>query len=70
MKSLFISSFLCVVSILSYQKATAQYDEFKDPFEGEQGFYKAYFQGDYDAETVLKDLGNDFELILAMLPCH
>lgn len=45
---------------------------FKDPFEGAQGFYTAYFQGDYDAEAVLKDLGKDFEaakLIFKPWPC-
>ena len=34
---------------------------YKDPFEGEQGFYRAYFQGDYDPQPVLKDLGKDFD---------
>ena len=45
---------------------------YKDPFEGEQGFYTAYFQGDYDADAVLKDLGKDFEaakLIFKPWPC-
>ena len=45
---------------------------YKDPFEGQQGFYKAYFQNDYDAEAVLKDLGKDFEaakLIFKPWPC-
>ena len=45
---------------------------FKDPFEGQQGFYTAYFQGDYDPEPVLKGLGEDFEaakLIFKPWPC-
>ena len=45
---------------------------FKDPFEGQQGFYTAYFQGDYDPEPVLKGLGDDFEaakLIFKPWPC-
>jgi len=45
---------------------------FKDPFEGQQGFYKAYLQGDYDPEPVLKGLGEDFEaakLIFKPWPC-
>ena len=45
---------------------------FKDPFEGQQGFYRAYFQNDYDPEPVLRDLGKDFEaakLIFKPWPC-
>ena len=45
---------------------------FKDPFEGEQGFYKAYFQNDYDPEPVLKDLGRLWEaqnLVFKPWPC-
>ena len=45
---------------------------FKDPFEGEQGFYKAYFQNDYDPEPVLKDLGTLWEsanLVFKPWPC-
>ena len=45
---------------------------YKDPFEGQQGFYKAYFNDDYDPEPVLKDLGKDFEaakLIFKPWPC-
>ena len=45
---------------------------FKDPFEGEQGFYKAYFQNDYDSEPVLKDLGVNWEaknLVFKPWPC-
>ena len=45
---------------------------YKDPFEGEQGFYRAYFQGDYDPQPVLKDLGKDFDvgkLIFKPWPC-
>lgn len=45
---------------------------YKDPFEGLQGFYTAYFQGDYDPEPVLANLGEDFEaakLIFKPWPC-
>ena len=45
---------------------------FKDPFEGEQGFYKAYFQSDYDPEPVLRDLGTRWEaqnLVFKPWPC-
>lgn len=45
---------------------------FKDPFEGEQGFYLAYFQNDYDPEAVLAGLGSDWEsskLIFKPWPC-
>ena len=45
---------------------------FKDPFEGQQGFYKAYFQNDYDPEPVLKDLGTLWEcknLVFKPWPC-
>ncbi len=45
---------------------------FKDPFEGEQGFYLAYFQNNYDPAAVLADLGSDWEcakLIFKPWPC-
>ncbi|MBR5337963.1 MAG: MmgE/PrpD family protein [Lachnospiraceae bacterium] len=45
---------------------------FKDPFEGQQGFYTAYFQGDYDKDAILKNLGKDYEaakLIFKPWPC-
>ena len=45
---------------------------FADPFEGKQGFYQAYFQGDYDADKVLEGLGEDFQagqLIFKPWPC-
>ena len=61
-KSALSSAFLAKKGIKGY----------KDPFEGKQGFYKAYFQGDYDPKPVLKDLGKDFEagkLIFKPLPC-
>ena len=35
MKNLFTTSVLCIMAMLLCLKATAQYDEFKDPFEGE-----------------------------------
>ena len=45
---------------------------FADPFEGKQGFYRAYFQGDYDAEKVLEGLWDNFQagqLIFKPWPC-
>ena len=45
---------------------------YKDPFEGKQGFYRAYFQADYDAEPVLAGLGEDWEcakLVFKPWPC-
>ena len=45
---------------------------YKDPFEGLQGFYLAYFQNDYDPEPVLAGLGEDWEcakLIFKPWPC-
>ena len=45
---------------------------YKDPFEGKLGFYHMYFDDEYDAEAVLKDLGKDFEaakLIFKPWPC-
>ena len=45
---------------------------FKDPFEGLQGFYLAYFQNDYDPVPVLAGLGEDWEcakLIFKPWPC-
>lgn len=45
---------------------------FKDPFEGKQGFYTAYFDNDYDPVPVLEGLGTDYEaakLIFKPWPC-
>jgi len=45
---------------------------YKDPFEGQQGFYVAYFQNDYDPAPVLAGLGEDWEcakLIFKPWPC-
>jgi len=45
---------------------------YKDPFEGKQGFYVAYFQNDYDPAPVLANLGSDWEaakLIFKPWPC-
>lgn len=33
----------------------------KNPLEGEQGFYRMFFQGGYDRATLIKDLGKHFE---------
>jgi len=38
MKNLFTTSVLCLMAMALCLKATAQYDEFKDPFEGEMVF--------------------------------
>jgi len=61
-KSAMSSAFLAAKGIKGY----------KDPFEGQQGFYLAYFQNEYDPELVLKDLGSDWEcakLIFKPWPC-
>ena len=45
---------------------------FKDPFEGKEGFYHAYFDGEYNPEPVLEQLGHDWEcskLIFKPWPC-
>ena len=45
---------------------------FKDPFEGQQGFYFAFLRGEYFPEAVLKGLGKHFyaeDLIFKPWPC-
>ena len=45
---------------------------FKDPFEGQQGFYFAFLRGEYFPDAVLKDLGKHFyaeDLIFKPWPC-
>lgn len=61
-KSAMSSAFLAQKGIKGY----------KDPFEGQQGFYLAYFQNEYDPELVLQNLGTDWEcakLIFKPWPC-
>lgn len=45
---------------------------FREPFEGNLGFYHAYFNGNYDSAAVTENLGTEFEaekLIFKPWPC-
>ena len=61
-KSAYSSAFLAMKGIKG----------FKDPFEGEQGFYFAFLRGEYFPDAVLKGLGEHFyaeDLVFKPWPC-